>query len=278
MSLLEAMIVIAVLVVISAFTTMILFSTIETREALGREDTITRSARVTLEMLRREIQLAFLTRQLTAVNAYRTVFVGQNGDPDSLFFATFAHQRLYRDSRECDQTEITLWAEPDPDNRGTMVLYHREAPRVDEKPDEGGGIYPIARGVKTFNLRFLDSLTAEWVDEWSTTGVDQANRLPRAVEIGLVLEGPDPEDSSRTRDYPFFTTVLVQGAQEIQRGNFGGQGVPPDANSGAGAPGANAGGAPGVNAGGGRGASGGGSLRPRGGTPGMPSIPGMGGN
>lgn len=234
MSLVEAMIVIAVLVVIAAITSAILFSTIDTRDVLAREDDVTRSARVTLEMLRREIQLAYLTKQVQAVNTYRTVFNGQNSDPDSLFLATFSHQRLYRDSRESDQTEITIWAEADPENRGSMVLYHREAPRVDEKPDEGGTVYPLARNVKTFNLRYLDSVTAEWVDEWNSNGVDQANRLPRAVEIGLVLLGPDPMDPERKKDYPFFTTVIVQQGQPLQLGTYGGRGLPPVAPGAAG--------------------------------------------
>ena len=58
-------------------------------------------------------------------------------DTDQLWFATLAHQRRYRDSRECDQGEVTLFTEPDPDKSELLVLYHREGPRIDHEPGPG---------------------------------------------------------------------------------------------------------------------------------------------
>ena len=80
-----------------------------------------------------------------ALERYQTVFVGEDHNPDSLYMATLAHQRLYINSRECDQTEVTIWAEDGPSERGDgQVLYHREAPRIDEEPDEQGRSTPSA--------------------------------------------------------------------------------------------------------------------------------------
>lgn len=220
MSILEVMVAIAVLLVMTIVSWEVLSSTIEIREFLSRRDDSTRGARVAMSTIKRDIQSSFLTTKTTAINSYYTVFVGADDDPDMLHFATLSHQRLYRDSRESDQTEITLWAEQMPDNGEGYVLYHREAPRIDEEPDEDGTIYPIAYNVRSFNLRYLDSVTGEWFDEWDSRGVDQLGRLPRAVQIGLVLLGPDPEDEDRMVELPYLTTVLLTYAPKLQQSLF----------------------------------------------------------
>jgi general secretion pathway protein J len=217
MSMLEVMIAIAILLVISAISWEVLASTIEAREILSDRDETTRAARVTLARLRREIQLAFLTKQTQAINTYATVFVGVDDTPDRLYFSTFAHQRLYRDSRESDQTEVTVWCERITSKGEGCVLFHREAPRIDEEPDEEGPIYPIAYNVLRFDLRYLDSRTNEWVDEWDSRSVDFSNRIPRAVEIGLVLAGRDPRDEERTIEVPFLSTVSLEYADPLPR-------------------------------------------------------------
>jgi hypothetical protein len=153
---------------------------------------------------------------------YRTVFVGMDEEPDKLYFASLNHQRLYLNSRESDQTEITVWAEDAPDDMGHgYVLYHREAPRIDEEPDEDGVIWPLAYNVRSFRLRYLDQQSQEWRDEWDTRSAETPYRLPRAVEIGLVLIAPDPEDPNRERtiDVPFLTTVVLEYAARIPNAN-----------------------------------------------------------
>jgi general secretion pathway protein J len=103
-------------------------NSVEFNEALSMQDQTTLSARVALSRLRREIQLAFLTEHRAAIESYETVFVAEDNNPDTLYFATFAHQRLYRNSRESDQAEVTIWVDSGPDGRGEGdVLYHRES-------------------------------------------------------------------------------------------------------------------------------------------------------
>ncbi|MFT4625042.1 MAG: general secretion pathway protein J [Myxococcota bacterium] len=219
-TLVEVMVAIFLLVVMSAMVFETLSNAIEMNTLLEARDETTRAARVALSRLKREVQMAYLTPNQMAVNTYRTVFVGLDENPDTLYLASLSHQRLYMNSRECDQTEITIWAEDAPEeySRGD-VLYHREAPRIDEEPDEDGPVHPLAYNVRTFNLRYLDPQINEWRDEWDTRGADTPNRLPRAVEIGLVLIGPDPDDSDRTVDVPFLTTVLLHYADRIVNPN-----------------------------------------------------------
>jgi general secretion pathway protein J len=216
MTLMETMIAVFVLLTMSVMVFQTLANSIEINELLANRDSTTRAARVAMSKLRRDLQLAYLTPNRIAVNSYQTVFVGNDEKPDTVYFSSLAHQRLYMDTRECDQTEITIWAEDAPSERGKgYVLYHREAPRIDERPDEDGTVLPLAYNVKSFGLRYLDARTVEWTDEWDSRGADTPYMLPRAVEIALVLIGADPDDADRTIDIPFMSTVLLHYADPV---------------------------------------------------------------
>jgi type II secretory pathway pseudopilin PulG len=245
MTLMEVMIALGIVVVIATIGWASVRDAIALNDALAINDDTTRSARVSMDRLRRELQLAYLTPHrvgdpwglgagnpndplaqafgaaaqqpvVTGEPTYQTLFVGQNDDPDTLWFATLAHQRLYKNSRECDQAEITVWAERARREQGVgHVLFHRESQRIDGKPDEDGRIWPLAYNVRSFNLRYLDNQTFEWFDEWDTRTADTPYRLPRAVQIGLVLLAPDPDDEDRTIEMPFLTTVPLQYAEPV---------------------------------------------------------------
>ncbi len=220
-TLLEVMIAVSLLAMIGAVTIATMRNSLRSRDLLAENDSVQQSARVAVERLSRELRLAYLTSNTSAVNTYRTVFVAQDDDPvDSVWFTTLAHRRLYRGSQECDQTEVTLWAEDDPEQNGLKVLLHREAPRVDEEPDKDGVVLPLAHGVRRFDLRFLDGQTGEWLEEWSTTGTETPNRLPRAVKMVLVIAAPDPMDDDELKDHTFITTILLEYAEPLQRSVF----------------------------------------------------------
>lgn len=243
MSIVEVMVALGIVVVMASVAWSVLDSTMTARDLLAERDEITRSARVTMERLRREIHLAYLTKQTQAINSYQTVFVGSDDNPDRLYFATLAHQRLYRDSRECDQAEVTLWAEEVSGKGKGSVLFHRESPRVDERPAEDGTIYPLGYNVRSFNLRYLDGRTAEWVDEWDSRSADQYQRLPRAVQVALVLIAPDGARPGRTVDVPMLTTILLeQGGMLRTKGQVDPSALPGASGGPAGTPGAVSGG------------------------------------
>lgn len=224
MTLIEVLVAMAVLATMAALTLSSLEGAVRTRDILGEKDSVTQGASVALSRISRELQLAYMTSNLAAQGSYRTVFVGEQDEPiDTLWFASLAHKRLYRDARESDQTEITIWGERDPENPDAWVLLHREGPRIDHEPDKDGVILPLAHGVKRLDVRFLDNLTNEWAEEWDSLGVDTPNRLPRAVEILLVLLGPDPDhpdDDDRFIEHPFTTTVVLYYADPLKKSAF----------------------------------------------------------
>jgi general secretion pathway protein J len=218
MTILEMSISVALLLVMSLIVYSSLSSSIEFNRLLSKRDATTRTARATLSKIRREMQLAYLTPSREAILTIQTVFVGLDEEPDKLHFNSLAHERLYVDSRESDQTEITIWAESAPRELGEgYILYHREAPRSDHEPGLGGRVYPLAYNVRSFNVRYLDPQTNEWRDEWDTRNADTLYRLPRAVEIGLVLIAEDPDDPDRTIDVPFLSRFTLVYGQHLAK-------------------------------------------------------------
>ena len=223
-TLLEVVVALAILSLMGLITFSTIATTLNARDYLEEDDAQNQSARIALGRIRRDLELAWLTPNVQAVNSYRTLFVAQDESPDRLWFATLSHQRLYRDSRECDQSEVTLWTEDDPNTDGAYVLLRREAPRIDHEPELGGAPLPLAYGVKRFEVSFLDPTNNEWRDDWDTTGTETPNRLPRAARVILELLGPDADDPEKLIPRTYLTTVVLQYAPPLTKDLMSGQG------------------------------------------------------
>jgi general secretion pathway protein J len=216
MTLVEVMVAITILLVMAAMIFETLQNSITFNNLLSQRDETTRGARVALGAIRRAVTLAYLTPNKLGVDRYETVFVGVDDDPDTLIFASLSHQRLYMDSRESDQAEISFFAEDSPSEIGPgLILYLRESGIVDDEPAQDGRILPLAYGVRSFDLKYLDQPSGEWKDEWDTRNADTPYRLPRAIQIGLVMIAPDPEDPENTVDVPFLATVPLHYAEAM---------------------------------------------------------------
>ncbi|MBA2320786.1 MAG: prepilin-type N-terminal cleavage/methylation domain-containing protein [Deltaproteobacteria bacterium] len=216
MTLVEVMVAITILLIMAAMIFETLSNSIQFNELLSQRDATTRGARVALGTMRRAISLAYLTCNQGNEERYETLFVGVDEDPDQLIFSSVAHQRLYMDTRESDQGEISFFAEEAPDEVGNgYVLFLRESGIVDEEPAEDGRVLPLAYNVRSLDLKYLDQPSGEWRDEWDTRSPDTPYRLPRAVQIGLVMIAPDPEDPERTVDVPFLATVRLRYASPM---------------------------------------------------------------
>lgn len=216
-TLVEIVVAVGLLAIIATISFMAITASVKAQGVLEEEDVTNQAARVAMATLRRDFAMAWLTQNLTTITTYRTLFVGQNGDPDRAWFASISHHRKVKDSREGDQTEITLWLEDDPETPGTYVLLRREAPRIDQEPERDGVIYPLAYRVKSFDLRYLAQDTAEWVEEWDSTGAERANTLPRAVQIILVLMGPDAEEEGELSPRSYVSTVPLFYAKPLTK-------------------------------------------------------------
>lgn len=218
LTLLETMISIIIILTMSLVVAESLSNSIEFNRLISLRDSTTRTARTVLSRLKRDLSMAYLTPNNSGMvpERYRTVFVGLDESPDTLFFASLNHQRMYLDTRESDQMEVTVWAEPAPRDKGYgSVLYLRESPRIDEEPAEDGKVLPLAYNVRSFELKYLDQQDGEWKDEWDTRSAETPYFLPRAVQIGLVLIAVDPDDEDQTEDVPFLTSVTLDYAPRM---------------------------------------------------------------
>lgn len=215
-TLLEVIVALGAMSVIAMLSFSALSGSLAARDALEAEEEHARAVGGALDRISRHLELAFLTSNTSAQETYRTVFVGKDeNELDMIWFASLGHQRRYKDSRESDQTEITFWTEDDPHMDGAYVLLMREGQRVDHEPDQDGVIQPLVHGVARFDLRYLDPVTGGWTDEWDSTGADQPNRLPRAVQIVLVLHAQDPQDERLTVLRPYVRTVGLTFAKTL---------------------------------------------------------------
>ncbi len=174
------------------------------QETVEATEQVAHTARIVFQRINRELQSAFLTRNPSPTSSYLTLFRGSDENPfDVLSFNSFSHIRLYRDSNECDTTEISYFVENDPEEPGLYMLLHREAPRIDGLPEEGGAIEVLARRVVLFNLRYYDDFKQEWSEVWDTTSAEHLLRLPRAVEVTLILVDLDGIE------HYYATTILI---------------------------------------------------------------------
>ncbi len=216
-TLIEIVVAVAILALIGVLTFQTIATALDARDWLEKDDDSNQSARIAMDRLHRDFELAWLTPNIQAVNTFKTIFVAKDENPDTIWFTTLSHRRLHRDARECDETEVTYWTEDDPTHDDALVLLRREAPRIDQEPEKGGPILPLAYGVKTFNVRYLDPTTNEWKDEWDTTGAETPYRLPRAVRLVLEMLAPDPDDPEREITRTYASTVILAYGPTITR-------------------------------------------------------------
>lgn len=151
-----------------------------------------RQARAAIDRMSRELTSAYLTMHTPPPSLQTRVvaFKGTNGTPyDRVDFASFAHLRVDKDSKESDQAEIGFFALSDPDKDGKVDLVRREQTPPDQDPQRGGVVSVVCEDIESFDVRYFDPTTGQWLEQWDSTQVTaQQNRLPFEVKITLVLK------------------------------------------------------------------------------------------
>jgi type II secretory pathway pseudopilin PulG len=163
-------------------------------EAERRMDVL-QSARVALERMTRDLQVACpLDPDFALIGMDRS----RDGvEADNIDFAT--HNWTPRCPGESDLCEVSYFVDPDPET-GDLALFRRRDPSPDAEPLAGGYREQIVVGVRAFRLEYYDGVA--WYDEWGSaleSGETFTNRtddvgyeagLPEAVRITLVLGPP----------------------------------------------------------------------------------------
>jgi general secretion pathway protein J len=182
------------------------FSTLQrSREGIQRVSDRYREGRLAMARVCHELESAYLSKHLPInlnLAVTKTLFKAQPGAPaDRIDFTAFVNRRMDRDSPESDQAEVSYFGMENPNQAGVTDLIRRINPHIDLYPDKGGRGQVLANDIDLFDLRFMDPLLGQWVDEWDTTqALGKQDRLPYQVKVTLVLNGGGrvSEDSTQS--------------------------------------------------------------------------------
>lgn len=200
-TLLEVMISLGIMALLGALVWGSFAPTWEAKEFVDKEAAQYHGIRLALSRMSREISMAFVSDNYDATR-YRerpTHFVGKDsGQDDELRFTTLAHERLYQDAKESDQSIVEYRVDRDPDDRDKLALIRREKTVIDDDPEDGGSEAVLATGIDGLDLEYYDTEEKDWVREWDTHDVAYANQLPERVRITLHAKGDDGKERKYT--------------------------------------------------------------------------------
>jgi hypothetical protein len=162
--------------------------------------------RVAMNTMVRDISLAYLSGNnplgTDETTKPRTQFIGKSASPvDELRFSTLAHQVLWANANESEQTVIAYSAEPDRDDPGKTNLLRRELRRLpDESWDsETAEVDVLLRDIERVEFEYFDWRDDEWKEEWNSINADaEKHRLPERVRITVTLKTDSGDSIKRT--------------------------------------------------------------------------------
>ena len=194
MTLLEVMVALAVLSLVAVLIHGIIDSLSRGRKAEGLRAERAHEGREAMSRILRDMSSAYLSQHVPTVPALmtnKTAFVGRSSTVyDRIDFTAFGHFRTDRDAHESDEAEVGYFAVKDPEVQDKWDLVRREQTPIDIDPLKGGIVNVVAEDIDSFDVRYLDPLTSQWVETWDSTQVTgQPNRLPLEVKVTLVLKG-----------------------------------------------------------------------------------------
>ncbi len=219
MTLLEVLVSLGVMAMISLLIYGAFDSITRGRKGEAMRNDRTRQARDAMDRMQREIASAFLSLHQPSNQALwtrQTAFLAQNNPQfDRLDFSSFAHRRVERDAKEADQCEVGYFVVKDPDVDGKMDLVRREQAPIDLDPKRGGVVNVIVEDVESFDVKYLDPLTGQWIETWdSTQTTAQLNRLPMEVRISLAVKGVKKDDEP----FRYTTKFMIPAIQAVSFG------------------------------------------------------------
>lgn len=220
-TLIEIMLALAILATLMALTWGTVTSSFRFRRATLDKFDRYRTVQQAMDRMAREISMAFVTNigQVATNDQGEINYVtGFFGSDDEISFTSLAHVRTLADEAASEQCEISFRLESQRGEDGDMHqnLIRREDPIIDDKPEEGGALYPLLRDVEHIRFEYWDP-TREiadeaWVDQWDAVN-DHDGQLPSRVRI--TLEVPDPLIERRTLEFSTQTEIFLQDPIEM---------------------------------------------------------------
>jgi general secretion pathway protein J len=208
MTLIEIMAAMAILAIVTSLLYSAFVQTSRHKARLQHEVERYHEIYAGMERIARELSMAYTSVHRNPNEQLRSVITGlvatDSGDNSRVDFTSFSHQRLYRNTHESDQSELSYFVTTDPKTQ-LRVLARREQRRIDDDFRKGGQVQVLIEDVANFELSFLDPLTTEWAGTWDTTTTSaQPNRLPSQAKIIVTvpnISGHGPEQKFATRTH-----------------------------------------------------------------------------
>lgn len=214
-TLVETLIALAVLSLMMVIAWGTATQTMNAKKHFGAIQDRYREARAAMQRMVGDIEMAYLSgNEDPSHSDPRTFFVGDgSGDIHGLRFSTFAHQRLYADANESDQTVIVYYSAPDRKDRSALNLMRRETRRIfNEKPETLPGESDVLfSNLTKLHFAFFDVKNNEWKDTWNTQGVESGGkRLPDRVRISLSFLDDEGKELTLTTQAKVNLSELIQ--------------------------------------------------------------------
>jgi len=161
--------------------------------------------RVGLARVVSDLEHAYLSKNqdLNAMER-RTRMIGKDGgDVDELSFSTLAHQVLWTEANESEQTVITYFAEADREDGRKTNWLRREQRRLTD-PGETSKSMPsevdiVLRDIEQVDFEYWDWKEQQWKRDWDTTKQDgQKDRLPTRIRITVTYDDAGVEQKVST--------------------------------------------------------------------------------
>jgi len=201
-TLMEVMVAVAITALMGTIVAMAFQTGFRAKEVVEGDSEHYRMVRVSLNRMAREIGSAYVSdrydpKRYRDANDRPTNFIGEQ---DRLIITTFAHQRLYTDSKESDQAVVEYFVETSTEKgaKGRQDLKRRVNPNIGERMDRGGTTDVLFENVKKIEFDYWDSQRKEWEDEWDTRRTELKSKLPTRVRITLVALDENGKEVSYT--------------------------------------------------------------------------------
>lgn len=173
-TLIEVLVTVGILAILATLAALTLESTFRIVRASEDGHDREHQARICLALIAQDLMMARLQRRFP----WSTRNAEREGQPsDVLAFVSASHVRYRPNAAEADLTRVLYTREGDRLIRVSLRNIFGVLPAALERVE-------VATGVAAFNVRYYDSVSSAWVDEWD----GQSRKvLPRAVMIELTL-------------------------------------------------------------------------------------------
>jgi general secretion pathway protein J len=173
-------------------------TTIANKDVIEGQAERYRMLRTAMNRMTREIGAAYVSDRYDP-KRYRDAFDRPTnfvGTRDKLLFTSLAHQRLYADAKESDQSviEYQVKRSPEPKVRDRDDLIRREKVILEERMERGGTEDILFEGIKKVEFQYWNSERKQWEDEWDTRRSERRTILPTRVKITLIAVDENGKD------------------------------------------------------------------------------------